>query len=155
MPCIPGSRFSAVLLILGLALAYHGRGLSRGADAAVIAEYLAFVTALVVTVETRSGPTGSDPPGVAPPRAGGVVLGPLLLAWPADVRGRLPSYVSDGCKKVRAVLILLPFGKIVRTTLSIGIGGSGGRVRVVSVHRCHLRHGVRRHRGPSRRGRGK
>jgi len=41
----------AGLTVLALALAYRGRGLGRAAGTAIIAGYLAFVTALVITVE--------------------------------------------------------------------------------------------------------
>ena len=41
----------AGLTALALALAYRGRGLGRGSSTAIIAGYLAFVIALVITVE--------------------------------------------------------------------------------------------------------
>jgi len=41
----------AGLTVLALALAYHGRGVGRATGTAIIAGYLAFVTALIVTVE--------------------------------------------------------------------------------------------------------
>ena len=41
----------AGLTVLALALAYRGRGLGRAAGTVIIAGYLAFVTALVITVE--------------------------------------------------------------------------------------------------------
>src|SRR6266702_4303021 len=41
----------AGLTVFALALAYRGRGLGRAAGTAIIAGYLAFVTALVITVE--------------------------------------------------------------------------------------------------------
>ena len=40
----------AGMTVFSLALAYRGRGLGRGAGAAIIAGYLAFVTALLIAV---------------------------------------------------------------------------------------------------------
>ena len=48
----------AGLTVLALALAFRGRGLGRASGAAIIAGYLAFVTALVITVEQGTRPPG-------------------------------------------------------------------------------------------------
>ncbi len=72
----------AGLTVLALALAYRGRGLVRAAGAAVIAGYLAFVTALVITVEQ-----GTVRPAAAVfPAAAIAVAGALLLTWPPRSR---------------------------------------------------------------------
>jgi hypothetical protein len=72
----------AGLTVLALALAYRGRGLGRAAGAAVIAGYLAFVTALVITVEQGAvSPAAAIFPAAAITRAGA-----LLLTWPPRSR---------------------------------------------------------------------
>jgi hypothetical protein len=64
--------------VLALALAYRGRGLGRAAGAAIIAGYLAFVTALVITVAQGAvGPAAAVFPAAAVAGAGA-----LLLTWP-------------------------------------------------------------------------
>jgi len=72
----------AGLTVLALALAYRGRGLGRAAGTAIIAGYLAFVTALVVTVE--QGAVG--PAAAVFPAAAVAAAGALLLTWPARSR---------------------------------------------------------------------
>src|SRR6516162_6189565 len=68
----------AGLTVLALALAYRGRGLGRAAGAAIIAGYLAFVTALIITVEQ-----GAVRPAAAIfPAAAIAGAGALLLTWP-------------------------------------------------------------------------
>ena len=62
--------------MLALALAYRGRGLGRASGTAIIAGYLAFVTALVITVEQ----------GGVRPAAAVAGAGALLLTWPAQWR---------------------------------------------------------------------
>ena len=70
----------AGLTVLALALAYRGRGLGRAAGTAIIAGYLAFVTALVITVEQ-----GAVRPAAAVfPAAAVAAAGALLLTWPAS-----------------------------------------------------------------------
>ena len=49
-------------------------------------------------------------------------------------------------------LILLAFAKIAATSLTIGIGGSGGVFARIPVHRGHRRHGLRPDRAPYLRG---
>jgi hypothetical protein len=69
----------AGLTVLALALAYRARGVGRAQGAAIIAGYLAFVTALIVTVEQ-----GGVRPAVAVLPAVAVAgAGALLLARPA------------------------------------------------------------------------
>jgi cation:H+ antiporter len=68
----------AGLTVLALALAFRGRGLGRVCGAAIIAGYLAFVTALVITVEQ-----GTVRPAAAVfPAAVITAAGALLLTWP-------------------------------------------------------------------------
>jgi cation:H+ antiporter len=66
----------AGLTVLALALAYRGRGLTRIPGAAIIAGYLAFVTALVISVEQ-----GGVRPVAAVPAAVVTAAGVLLAAW--------------------------------------------------------------------------
>ena len=69
----------AGLTVLALALAYRGRGVGRAAGTAIIAGYLAFVTALIITVEQGGVRSAAAVlPAVA---VGGA--GALLLARPA------------------------------------------------------------------------
>src|SRR5204862_7820341 len=69
----------AGLTMLALALAYRGRGLGRASGTAIIAGYLAFVTALVITVEQA----GVRPAAAVLPAAAAVAgSGALLLARP-------------------------------------------------------------------------
>ena len=72
----------AGLTVLALAFAYRGRGLARTSGSAVIAGYLAFVTALVISVEQRGVPLGAAVFPAAVIAAGGV----LLLTWPSRSR---------------------------------------------------------------------
>jgi hypothetical protein len=68
----------AGLTVLALALAFRGRGLGRLSGAAIIGGYLAFVTALVITVAQ-----GSVRPATAVfPAAVIAAAGVLLLSWP-------------------------------------------------------------------------
>ena len=76
----------AGLTALALALAFRGRGLGRITGAAIIAGYLACVTALVITVEQ-----GSVPPGRGHfPAASGLATGRRAAAHPA------PAAVAAG-----------------------------------------------------------
>ena len=72
----------AGLTVLALALAYRGRGLGRASGTAIIAGYLAFVTALVITVEQG----GVRPAAAVFPAAAVAAAGALLLTWPAQWR---------------------------------------------------------------------
>src|SRR6516162_1046645 len=68
----------AGLTVLALGLAFRGRGLGRISGAAIIAGYLAFVAALVITVEQ-----GTVRPATAVfPAAVITAAGALLLTWP-------------------------------------------------------------------------
>src|SRR5437899_1065633 len=69
----------AGLTVFALALAYRGRGLGRAAGTAIIAGYLAFVTALIITVEQG----GVRPAAAVLPAAAIAAAGALLLARPA------------------------------------------------------------------------
>ena len=68
----------AGLTVLALALAFRGRGLGRASGTAIIAGYLAFVTALIVTVEQG----GVRPAAAVFPAAAIAGAGVLLLTWP-------------------------------------------------------------------------
>ena len=68
----------AGLTVLALALAFRGRGLGRLSGAAIIAGYLAFVTALALTVAQG----GLRPATAAVPAAVITAAGALLLTWP-------------------------------------------------------------------------
>jgi hypothetical protein len=76
----------AGLTVLALALAYRGRGLGRASGAVIIAGYLAFVAALLVSV--ARGHIG--PATAVFPAAMIAAAGALLLAWP-DGRWREES----------------------------------------------------------------
>ncbi len=68
----------AGLTVFALALAYRGRGLGRVPGAAIIAGYLAFVTALLISVAQ-----GSVRPATAIlPAVPVAAVGALLLIWP-------------------------------------------------------------------------
>jgi cation:H+ antiporter len=70
------------LTVLALALAYRGRGLGRTAGAVIIAGYLAFVTALLISVARgRIGPVTAIFPAAMITAAGA-----LVLAWPDGQR---------------------------------------------------------------------
>jgi cation:H+ antiporter len=79
----------AGLTMLALALAFRGRGLGRLSGAAIIAGYLAFVTALAVTVEQ-----GTLRPATAIfPAAVIAAVGALLLTWPRQATAVGPARV--------------------------------------------------------------
>jgi cation:H+ antiporter len=69
----------AGLTVLALALAYRGRGVGRAAGTAIIAGYLAFVTALIITVEQG----GVRSAAAVLPAVAVAGAGALLLARPA------------------------------------------------------------------------
>ena len=71
----------AGLTVLALALAYRGRGLGRAAGTVIIAGYLAFVTALVITVEQ-----GAVRPATAVFPAAAIAGAGVLLTWPTRRR---------------------------------------------------------------------
>ena len=74
----------AGLTVLALALAYRGRGLGRVPGAAIIAGYLAFVTALVISVAQGGVRLATAVIPAAVIAAGGAVL----LIWPGRWRPR-------------------------------------------------------------------
>ena len=80
----------AGLTVLALALAFRGRGLGRLSGAAIIAGYLAFVTALIITVDQ-----GSVRPATAViPAAVITAAGAVLLTWPR--RAARPARTACG-----------------------------------------------------------
>ena len=70
----------AGLTVFALALAYRSRGVGRAAGTAIIAGYLAFVVALIVTVEQG----GVRPAAAVLPAVAVAAAGALLLARPAS-----------------------------------------------------------------------
>jgi hypothetical protein len=68
----------AGLTVLALALAYRGRGVGRAAGTVIIAGYLTFVTALIITVEQG----GVRPAAAVLPAVIMAGAGALLLALP-------------------------------------------------------------------------
>jgi cation:H+ antiporter len=76
------AAWCAGLTVLALAFAYRGRGLSRMAGAAIIAGYLASVTALLISVAQG----GVRPATAVFPAAAVCAGGCLLLIWPARWR---------------------------------------------------------------------
>jgi cation:H+ antiporter len=84
----------AGLTVLALAFAYHGRGLNRGSGAVIIAGYLAFVTALALTVAQD----GVRPVVAVVPAAVITALGAVLLTWsPGWFRSRRAALAGPGC----------------------------------------------------------
>ena len=73
----------AGLTVLSLALAYRGRGLGRMSGVIIIAGYLVFVAALVISVAQG----GVRPATAAVPAVVIGVAGALLLTWPTGARG--------------------------------------------------------------------
>ena len=84
----------AGLTVLALAFAYRGRGLGRLPGAVIIAAYLAFVTALVISVQQA----GVRPAAAIFPAAGVTAAGVVLLTWPLRWRpsGRAVLAGLDG-----------------------------------------------------------
>jgi cation:H+ antiporter len=77
-PGILAAGWYGGLTVLALALAFRGRGLSRVTGAAIIAGYLAFVTAVAITVAQGS----LRPATAVSPAAVITAVGALLLIWP-------------------------------------------------------------------------
>jgi cation:H+ antiporter len=76
------------LTVLGLALAYHGRGLERPAGSVIIAGYLAFVAALAITVAQGDvSPAAAVFPAVAV-----MVAGVTAVMWPHVRRHAGPGH---------------------------------------------------------------
>ena len=101
----------AGLTVLALALAFRGRGLSRASGAAIIAGYLAFVTALIVTVEQG----GVRPAAAVFPAAAIAGAGALLLTWPA--RSRAVAAGPGGLWQRESVLPGWSIGRLWRLSL--------------------------------------
>jgi cation:H+ antiporter len=98
----------AGLTVLALALAYRGRGLGRASGAAIIAAYLAFVTALVITVEQE----GVRPAAAVFPAAAVAGAGALLLTWPPQ-----PRTAAGGLLRRESVLPGWSIGRLWRLSL--------------------------------------
>jgi cation:H+ antiporter len=99
----------AGLTVLALALAYRGRGLGRAAGTAIIAGYLAFVTALVITVAQ-----GAVGPAAVLPAAAAAAAGAPLLTWP-DRRRTMPA--GPGLWRRESVLPGWSIGRLWRLSL--------------------------------------
>jgi cation:H+ antiporter len=101
----------AGLTVLALALAYRGRGLGRTSGTAIIAGYLAFVTALVVTVEQG----GVRSAAAVFPAAAIAGAGALLLTWPP--RSRIVAADPGGLWQRESVLPGWSIGRLWRLSL--------------------------------------
>jgi cation:H+ antiporter len=105
----------AGLTVLALALAYRGRGLGRASGTAIIAGYLAFVTALVITVEQAGvRPAAAVFPAAA---AAAAAAGALLLTWPA--RWRTVPARPGGLWQRESVLPGWSIGRLWRLSLIV------------------------------------
>ena len=105
----------AGLTVLALALAYRGRGLDRLSGAVIIAGYLAFVTALVVSVAQG----GVRPARAVIPAAFIGAAGALLLTWPARWRpgGHTPTGARRGRWREESLLPGWSIGRLWRLSL--------------------------------------
>ena len=101
----------AGLTVLALALAFRGRGLGRLSGAAIIAGYLAFVTALIITVEQG----GVRPAAAVFPAAAIAGAGALLLTWPP--RSRIVATDPGGLWQRESVLPGWSIGRLWRLSL--------------------------------------
>ena len=100
----------AGLTVLALALAFRGRGLGRMSGAVIIAGYLAFVTALIITVEQgRVRPATAIIPAAVITAAGAV-----LLTWPP---GRAATASPGGLWQQQSVLPGWSIGRLWRLSL--------------------------------------
>ena len=95
------------------ALAYRTRGLGRAAGTAIIAGYLAFVTALVITVEQA----GVGPAAAVFPAAAVAAAGALLLTWPT--RWRTVPARPGGLWQRESVLPGWSIGRLWRLSLIV------------------------------------
>ena len=105
----------AGLTVLALALAYRGRGLDRISGAVIIAGYLAFVTALLISVAQ----TGVRPATAAFPAAIIGAAGFLLLTWPTRWRpgGRAVTGARDGRWREESLLPGWSIGRLWKLSL--------------------------------------
>jgi cation:H+ antiporter len=103
------------LTMLALALAYRGRGLGRMSGAMIIAGYLAFVTALVISVAQG----GVRPATAAFPAAIIGAASALLLTWPTRWRpgGRMATRARDGRWREESLLPGWSIGRLWRLSL--------------------------------------
>jgi len=101
----------AGLTVLALALAYRGRGLGRGSGTAIIAGYLAFVTALIVTVQQGEIRAAT----AVFPAAAMAGAGALLLTRPA--RSRTAAASPGGLWQRESVLPGWSIGRLWRLSL--------------------------------------
>ena len=105
----------AGLTVLALALAYRGRGLGRMSGAVIIAGYLAFVAALVISVAQG----GVRPATAVFPAAIIGAAGALLLTWPARWRpgGRPATGARDGRWREESLLPGWSIGRLWKLSL--------------------------------------
>ncbi len=133
----------------GIAL-HHPRTYLLVAALAVVCALIGLLLATVVyKMEDLWDLAWKNRPEWARPAIGGIALGLILLALPQMYGVGYP--VMDkaiGGGYVLWFLIVLAAGKIIACSMTLGIGGSGGVVRALAVHRRDLRHGVRRDRRP-------
>src|SRR5580700_5891300 len=111
----------------GIAL-HHPATYLLVAGLAVVAALMGLAFAKVLyKVEDRCDALWKGRPEWARPAVGGVALGLLLLALPQMYGVGYPvMYKATAGQYALWFLIVLAFGKILATSLSIGIGGSGG-----------------------------
>ena len=127
----------AGLTVLALALAYRGRGLDRMSGAAIIAGYLAFVIALVISVAQG----GVRPATAAFPAAIIGAAGSLLLTWPTRWRpGRRTATAAwDGRWREESLLPgwsigrLWKFSLILITVIAACDAASGPHLILIGV----------------------
>ena len=105
----------AGLTVLALALAYRGRGLGRMSGAAIIAGYLAFVTALVISVAQG----GVRPATAVIPAVITGAAGTLLLTWPTRWRpgGGTATDARDGRWREESLLPGWSIGRLWKLSL--------------------------------------
>jgi cation:H+ antiporter len=92
------SAWYAGLTVLALALAFRGRGLGRVSGAAIIAGYLAFVTALIIAVNQES----ARPPTAAIPAAVITLSPPVTAARLSRATGALSC--AHACRPAASYL---------------------------------------------------
>ena len=105
----------AGLTVLALALAYRGRGLGRMSGAVIIAGYLAFVTALLISVAQG----GVRPATAVIPAVIIGAAGSLLLTWPTRWRlgGGTATDARDGRWREESLLPGWSIGRLWKLSL--------------------------------------
>ena len=103
----------AGLTVLSLALAYRGRGLGRMSGAVIIAGYLAFVTALLISVAQG----GVRPAAAVIPAVIIGVAGSLLLTWPTRPGGGTATDARDGRWREESLLPGWSIGRLWKLSL--------------------------------------